>query len=270
MALRRRTGDGSVTSDTGAGSWHALALLSAVQFMVVLDTAIVNVALPSIQSELGFSQSNLQWILSAYVIALGGFVLLGGRAADLLGRRRMLTVGLAVFGLSSLLAGLAWNDVSLVSARGLQGLGAALISPAALSLLTATFREGADRNVALGVWGAVGGLGGAAGMLLGGVITATLGWEWAFFVNLPVVVVAIAPSRSSCVRAAPARRVGSICAVRCSCRQGSRRPCSRSRGQVSSGGSLPRCSAPGVLPSRCSSASSPPSEERSTLSSPST
>ena len=172
--------------------WLALALLSVVQFMVVLDTAIVNVALPSIQTELGFSQGNLQWILSAYVIALGGFVLLGGRAADLLGRRRMLIVGLAVFGLASLLAGLAWDDVSLVGARGLQGLGAALISPAALSLLTATFREGRGPERRARRLGCRGGLGGAAGVSLGGVVTATLGWEWAFFLNLPVVAATIA------------------------------------------------------------------------------
>jgi EmrB/QacA subfamily drug resistance transporter len=168
--------------------WLALALLSVVQFMVVLDIAIVNVALPSIQVDLGFSEENLQWVISAY----GGFLLLGGRAADLLGRRRMFLAGLGVFVVGSLLAGLAWSEVSLIGARGLQGLGAAIISPAALSILTTTFSEGRERNIALGVWGAVGGFGAAAGVLLGGVFTDALSWEWIFFVNIPVGLVAIA------------------------------------------------------------------------------
>jgi EmrB/QacA subfamily drug resistance transporter len=175
--------------------WFALALLSAVQFMVVLDMAIVNVALPSIQVDLGFSQENLQWVISAYALVFGGFLLLGGRAADLLGRRRMFLLGIAVFMLASLLAGLSWSDVSLIGARALQGLGAAVIMPAALSILSTTFVEGRERNIALGVWGAVGGFGGAAGVLLGGVITDSLSWSWIFFVNVPVgaTAVAIAP-----------------------------------------------------------------------------
>jgi EmrB/QacA subfamily drug resistance transporter len=177
---------------TTQGRWWALALLSVAQFMVVLDIAVVNVALPSLQDDLGIAQDDLQWVVTAYALALGGFLMLGGRAADLFGRRRMLVAGLAVFGLASLVAGLAWDDTSLIGARGLQGLAAAIISPSALSLLTTTFREGRDRNVALGVWGAVGGLGGAAGVLLGGVLTDTVGWEWVFFVNLPVAAVAIA------------------------------------------------------------------------------
>src|SRR6478609_3776510 len=158
--------------------WLALALLSAVQFMVVLDIAIVNVALPSIKVDLGFSQENLQWVISAYALFFGGFLLLGGRAADLLGRRRLL------------LAGLAWSEASLIAARSLQGLGAAVISPAALSILSTTFAEGRERNIALGVWGAVGGFGAAAGVLLGGVLTETLSWSWIFYVNVPVGVVA--------------------------------------------------------------------------------
>jgi EmrB/QacA subfamily drug resistance transporter len=166
--------------------WWALALLSLVQFMVVLDIAIVNVALPSIKVDLGFSQENLQWVISAYALVFGGFLLLGGRAADLLGRRRIFLLGLVVFTASSLLAGLAWSEASLISARALQGLGAAIISPAALSILTTTFKEGRERNVALGVWGAVGGFGAAAGVLLGGVLTDSLSWEWIFFVNVPV------------------------------------------------------------------------------------
>jgi len=182
----RKVGAPDMSSATR--KWWALALLSVVQFMVVLDIAIVNVALPSIQVDLGFSQENLQWVISAYALVFGGFLLLGGRAADILGRRRMFVAGLAVFALGSLLAGLAWSDVSLIGARGVQGLGAAVISPAALSILMTTFAEGRDRNVALGVWGAVGGFGAAAGVLLGGVFTEALSWEWIFFVNLPVAV----------------------------------------------------------------------------------
>jgi EmrB/QacA subfamily drug resistance transporter len=166
--------------------WLALALLSVVQFMVVLDIAIVNVALPSIQVDLGFSQENLQWVISAYALVFGGFLLLGGRAADVLGRRRIFLVGLIVFTVSSLLAGLAWSEASLIGARAFQGLGAAIISPAALSILSTTFAEGRERNIALGVWGAVGGFGAAAGVLLGGIVTDALSWEWIFFVNVPV------------------------------------------------------------------------------------
>jgi EmrB/QacA subfamily drug resistance transporter len=172
--------------------WLALALLSAVQFMVVLDIAVVNVALPSIKNDLGFSQDNLQWVISAYALVFGGFLLLGGRAADLLGRRRIFLVGLAVFTVASLLAGLAWSEASLIGARLFQGLGAAIISPAALSMVSTTFREGRERNIALGVWGAVGGFGAAAGVLLGGILTETLSWSWIFFVNVPVGVAAIA------------------------------------------------------------------------------
>jgi EmrB/QacA subfamily drug resistance transporter len=170
--------------------WLALALLSVVQFMVVLDIAIVNVALPSIQVDLGFSQQNLQWVISAYALFFGGFLLLGGRAADLLGRRRIFLIGLIVFTLASLFAGLAWSEASLISARALQGLGAAVITPAALSILSTTFIEGRERNIALGVWGAVGGFGAAAGVLLGGVLTSALSWSWIFFVNVPVGVTA--------------------------------------------------------------------------------
>jgi EmrB/QacA subfamily drug resistance transporter len=170
--------------------WLALALLSAVQFMVVLDIAIVNVALPSIKDDLGFSQENLQWVISAYALVFGGFLLLGGRAADVLGRRRIFLAGLIVFTVSSLLAGLAWSEESLIGARAFQGLGAAIISPAALSILSTTFAEGRERNIALGVWGAVGGFGAAAGVLLGGILTDALSWEWIFFVNVPVGAIA--------------------------------------------------------------------------------
>ena len=172
--------------------WLALALLSVVQFMIVLDIAIVNVALPSIQVDLGFSQENLQWVISAYALVFGGFLLLGGRAADLIGRRRLFIVGLVVFTAASLLAALAWNEPSLIGARALQGLGAAIIAPAALSILMTTFSEGKERNIALGVWGAVGGFGAAAGVLLGGIFTDALSWEWIFFLNIPVGLAAMA------------------------------------------------------------------------------
>src|SRR5215218_2822902 len=168
--------------------WFALALLLGVQFMVVLDIAIVNVALPSIQTDLGFSQENLQWVVSAYALFFGGFLLLGGRTADLLGRRRIFLVGIVIFTLASLLSGFAWSEGALIGARALQGLGAALITPAALSILTTTFAEGKERNSALGAWGAVGAFGAVAGVLLGGVLTDALSWEWIFFVNVPIGV----------------------------------------------------------------------------------
>src|SRR5207249_480535 len=169
--------------------WIALAVLVTAQFMVVLDVAIVNVALPTIKDDLHFSQESLQWVITAYSILFGGVLLLGGRAADLLGRRRLFMAGLALFTVSSLLDGLAWSEASLIAFRSLQGLGAALVSPAALSILTTTFREGRERNLALGVWGAASGSGGAAGVLLGGALTSALGWEWIFFINVPVGVI---------------------------------------------------------------------------------
>src|SRR6184192_187746 len=166
--------------------WVALAVIVTAQFMVVLDVAIVNVALPSIKTDLHFTQESLQWVVTAYAILFGGVLLLGGRMADLLGRRRLFTAGLALFTVSSLLNGLAWSEGSLIGFRALQGLGAALLSPAALSILTTTFREGRERNLALGIWGAASGSGGAAGVLLGGVLTSSLSWSWIFFVNIPV------------------------------------------------------------------------------------
>src|SRR5213082_1187571 len=168
--------------------WLALAVIVTAQFMVVLDVAIVNVALPSIRTDLNFSQESLQWVITAYAIMFGGVLLLGGRLADLLGRRRLFMIGLALFTVSSLLDGLAWSEGSLIAFRSLQGLGAAMMSPAALSILTTTFREGRERNLALGVWGAASGSGGAAGVLLGGVLTSAFGWSWIFFVNIPVGV----------------------------------------------------------------------------------
>src|SRR5438270_189953 len=166
--------------------WLALAVIVTAQFMVVLDVAIVNVALPSIRTDLNFSQESLQWVITAYAIMFGGVLLLGGRLADLLGRRRLFMIGLALFTVSSLLDGLAWSEASLIGFRALQGLGAALLSPAALSILTTTFREGRERNLALGIWGAASGSGGAAGVLLGGALTSGLSWSWIFFVILLV------------------------------------------------------------------------------------
>ena len=172
--------------------WLALAVIVTAQFMVVLDIAIVNVALPSIKTDLGFSQESLQWVITGYSIFFGGFLLLGGRLADLLGRRRLFLAGLGLFTVSSLLNGLAWSEGSLIAFRCLQGLGAAMLSPAALSILMTTFQEGRERNRALGIWGAVAGSGGAAGVLLGGILTSAFSWPWIFFVNVPVGVAAIA------------------------------------------------------------------------------
>src|SRR5438876_1699010 len=171
--------------------WLALALLLGVQFMVVLDIAIVNVALPSIQTDLGFSERNLQWVVSAYALRFGGLLLLGGRVADLLGRRRLFIGGLVVFSAASLASGLAWSEGVLIGARALQGFGAALITPAALSILTTTFTEGKERNTALGAWGAVGAFGAVAGVLLGGVLTSALSWHWIFYVNVPVGILGL-------------------------------------------------------------------------------
>jgi EmrB/QacA subfamily drug resistance transporter len=174
--------------------WIVLAVVVAAQFMVVLDVAIVNVALPSIKTDLGFTQETLQWVVTAYAILFGGVLLLGGRMADLLGRRRLFMAGLAIFTIASLLDGLAWSEGSLITFRAIQGLGAALLSPAALSILTTTFQEGRERNVALGVWGAASGSGGAAGVLLGGVLTSWLSWSWIFFINIPVGIAVFAVS----------------------------------------------------------------------------
>ncbi|MEO8289894.1 MAG: MFS transporter [Gaiellaceae bacterium] len=172
--------------------WKALALVCVAFFMTVLDVSIVNVALPSIGEALNFSRENLQWVISAYAITFGGFLLLAGRAADLLGRRRVFMVGVALFTIASLVCGLANSEAVLIGSRAVQGLGAAIVSPAALSIITTLFVEGAERNKALGIWGAVGGSGAAVGVLAGGVLTKYLGWEWIFFVNVPVGVAVLA------------------------------------------------------------------------------
>src|SRR6267143_3099294 len=172
--------------------WLALAVIVTAQFMVVLDISIVNVALPSIKTDLHFSQESLQWVITAYSILFGGVLLLGGRLADLLGRRRLFVAGLVLFTASSLLDGLAWSEGSLLGFRALQGLGAALLSPAALSIVTTMFREGRERNVALGIWGAASGSGAAAGVLLGGALTSAFSWSWIFFVNVPAGLLVLA------------------------------------------------------------------------------
>jgi EmrB/QacA subfamily drug resistance transporter len=175
--------------------WIALILLCFAQFIVVLDASIVNVALPSIGEALNFSQDNLAWVVNAYVLTFGGFLLLGGRLADLLGRRRVFISGLLLVAVASLAAGFAANEGQLIAARAAQGLGAAIISPSALSIVTNTFRDGAERNKALGAWGAVAGAGGAAGVLFGGILTDGPGWEWVLWINVPValIVAALAP-----------------------------------------------------------------------------
>jgi EmrB/QacA subfamily drug resistance transporter len=175
--------------------WQALALVCVAFFMTVLDVSIVNVALPSIKTSLGVSDKSLQWVVTAYAITFGGFLLLGGRAADLLGRRRMFMAGIALFSLASLVCGLAGSIGVLIAARAVQGLGGAIISPATLSIITTTFDEGAERNKALGIWGAMGGSGAAAGVLFGGILTKYLGWEWIFFVNVPVGAIVLALTR---------------------------------------------------------------------------
>jgi EmrB/QacA subfamily drug resistance transporter len=175
--------------------WQVLALVCSAMFMTVLDVSIVNVALPSIGTDLHFSRENLQWVISAYAITYGGFLLLAGRAADLLGRRRVFMAGLGLFTIASLVCGLSSSEGMLIGARAVQGLGAAIIAPAALSIVTTTFAEGPERNKALGIWGAVGGSGAAVGVLAGGVLTKYLGWEWIFFVNVPVGVLALALTR---------------------------------------------------------------------------
>src|SRR3954468_10627997 len=174
----------SVTPDPRR--WIALILLTATQFMLIIDVSIVNVALPTIERELDFTDSSLQWVASAYALTFGGFLLLGGRMADLLGRRRLFMIGLAVFTVASLACGFANTNNLLIAARAVQGLGGAMIAPAALSILSTTFAEGFRRNKALAVWGAVSGAGGAVGVLLGGVLTEFVGWEWIFFVNVPI------------------------------------------------------------------------------------
>jgi EmrB/QacA subfamily drug resistance transporter len=178
-----------VSSSSDDRRWLVLILLCAVQFMVVLDVSIVNVALPTIKTALDFSDANLQWVVSAYTLTFGGFLMLGSRTADLLGRKRLFLLGLVLFSAASLACGLSGSEAQLIAFRAIQGLGAAIIAPASLSLLTTTFAEGEERNKALGIWGAIAGAGGAVGVLLGGILVDKVGWEWIFFINVPVGIV---------------------------------------------------------------------------------
>jgi EmrB/QacA subfamily drug resistance transporter len=189
----------------GTNRWLVLVIVCLAQFMVILDATVVNVALPSIQADLGFSAADLQWVINAYTLVFGGFLLLGGRAGDLFGRRKLFLMGVAVFSFASLLNGLATSDTWLVCSRALQGLGGALVSPAALSIITTTFAEGEDRTKALGVWSAIAAGGGAFGLLIGGILTDLLSWEWIFFVNVPIGIATAALA----IRYVPESRVAS-------------------------------------------------------------
>ena len=195
-----------MTAHTPRAKNLALLLLAMTQFVIVIDASIVNVALPSIGAHLHFSRDDLSWVVNAYTLTFGGFLLLGGRMADLLGRRRMFMLGLVVFSLASLAGGLAQSETWLIATRAVQGLGAAIVSPAALSIITTTFAEGAERNRALGIWGAVAGAGGAAGVLLGGILTSGLNWRWVLFVNVPIGLVAAALAPRTLGREPPRRR----------------------------------------------------------------
>jgi EmrB/QacA subfamily drug resistance transporter len=188
--------------------WWALALLCGAFFMVILDGTIVLVALPAIQADIGFSEQGLQWVLSAYALTFGGLLLLGGRAADLLGRRRLFMTGVLFFTAASLMCGLAWSPAALLAARVAQGVGAAIMTPTALSIISTTFPEGAERNKALGIWGALGGIGATAAWLIGGPLVDGPGWEWIFFINIPLGLAALAlsPRLLSESRAALTRR----------------------------------------------------------------
>src|SRR5579863_9380866 len=173
-------------AETQSRKWLVLVIVCAAQFMVILDVSIVNVALPSIQRGLHFSEQNLLWVLNAYALMFGGFLMLGGRVADKVGRRRVFVTGVLLFTTASLFCGLATSSGWLVTARAVQGLGAAILSPAALSILTVTFEEGRERNTALSIWRAIAGAGGAFGVLLGGILTQYEGWSWIFYVNVPI------------------------------------------------------------------------------------
>ena len=185
---------GDVLNTRDPRRWWALALLCGAFFMVILDATIVLVALPSIQADLGFSEQGLQWVLSAYALTFGGLLLLGGRAADLLGRRRLFMTGVLLFTVASLMCGLAWSPAALLAARVVQGVGAAIMTPTALSIISTTFPEGSERNKALGIWGALGGIGATAAWLIGGPLVDGPGWEWIFFINIPLGLAALALS----------------------------------------------------------------------------
>src|SRR5436309_4210995 len=192
MSTTRSSEKVSPATTTARAKNLALLLLAMRQFVIVIDASIVNVALPSIGHHLHLSRDDLSWVVNAYTLTFGGFLLLGGRMADLLGRRRMFMLGLIVFSLASFAGGVAQSETWLIAARAVQGLGAAIVSPAALSIITTTFADGPERNRALGIWGAVAGAGGAAGVLLGGILTSGLSWRWVLFVNVPIGIAAAA------------------------------------------------------------------------------
>jgi EmrB/QacA subfamily drug resistance transporter len=192
-----------------ANKWVTLVLVCLAQFMVVLDATIVNIALPTIQADLHFSQADLQWVINSYTLLFGGFLLLGGRAADILGRKRIFIAGVILFSAASLLNGLAQTSGQLIAFRALQGLGGALVSPAALSIITTTFSEGPERTKALGIWGAIAAGGSAFGLLLGGILVETLSWQWIFFVNVPIGIAAALLS-ARLIRESKAERTGSF------------------------------------------------------------
>src|SRR5436305_9711542 len=198
ISAQRRAHQVTEPSQPAADHPHlraTLLLACLAQFMVILDVSVVNVALPKIRDGLHFTEADLQWVVNAYTVTFAGFLLLGGRAADLLGRRRVFVFGLVLFALSSLAGGFAHSQGVLIAARAVQGLGGAIIAPASLSILTTTFTEGAARNRAVGIWGAMGGAGGAAGVLLGGVITDLLSWRWILFINVPIGLIAAAAAQ---------------------------------------------------------------------------
>ena len=195
-------------NDSRSERWLALAVLAVAQFMVVLDVTIVNVALPAIQTDLGFSADGLQWVVNGYTLAFGGLLLLGGRRATCSAGGGCSSIGLALFGAASLAGGFADSSEMLIAVRAIQGVGAALLSPAALALLTVTFPAGRERNIALGVWGALAGIGGTLGVVAGGVLVDSLGWEWIFFVNVPVAILALVATPLLRHREPPAAAAG--------------------------------------------------------------
>src|SRR3954465_10403211 len=203
-------GPEAVVPQVRAGANAVLAIVAVAQFMVVLDASVVNVALPSLQRDVGFSEQSLSWVLNAHPLIFGGFLLLGGRAADRLGRRRLFMAGMALFAGASLVCGVSQSEAMLLIGRGAQGLGGAMVSPAALSIILTTFAEGSERNRALAVWGAIAGAGGAVGLLLGGVIVELLSWRWVFFINVPIgaAVLLLAPRIIPESRAESAAKAG--------------------------------------------------------------
>src|ERR671915_369842 len=197
-----------ITTKGDPRRWKTLALLSLAQFLIIMDTSIIGVALPEIQQQFGFSQSDLQWIFSAYVIVFGALLLLGGRVSDIIGQRRIFVIGFAILTAASVVAGLASSGTVLITARALQGIGAALIAPSALSIVMNLFTIPAERNKAMGFWGAAAPAGGTAGVFLGGILTAYVDWSWVFLINVPIGIAVLGLSTRLLPRVS--RRKGSI------------------------------------------------------------